>query len=151
MLVSSFSLPLRTLLTSNKLNIMQNTVLSYTPQDNTLKNYRKEKHGLHRSMILYSLDTGEPLPLLTVRTYWPAQSCFACVWVHSNRYSVGRGKAGGWGYCKESAAIDSALRSAGIELETSVCGVGLNACEEALKAFARFSGCKSYFVSVAHA
>jgi hypothetical protein len=130
---------------------MQNTVLSYTPQDNTLKNYRKEKHGLHRSMILYSLDTGEPLPLLTVRTYWPAQSCFACVWVHSNRYSVGRGKAGGWGYCKESAAIDSALRSAGIELETSVCGVGLNACEEALKAFARFSGCKSYFVSVAHA
>jgi len=128
---------------------MKNTVLSFKPELNSLDGYRKENHGLRRSLILYSLENG--YPLVTIRTYWPNQVCYACVWVHGNQYAIGRGKACGYGYCKESAAIDSALRSAGIELEKSVSGVGIEACHEALQAFAVFCGVKSYFVSEAHA
>jgi hypothetical protein len=47
----------------------------------------------------------------------------------------GTGKAGGYGYHKQSAALHQAIRSAGITLSRSVSGTG--ECEDALKAIAR--------------
>lgn len=58
------------------------------------------------------------------------------------RWLSGRGTAGGFGYHKESAAFADALRSAGIELERSVSGVGDGAIEDAMRAVARAAGYK---------
>ena len=41
---------------------------------------------------------------------------YASIWVHGETYTAGTGKAGGYGYHKESAAFCDAIRSAGIEL-----------------------------------
>ena len=47
----------------------------------------------------------------------------------------GSGNAGGYGYHKGSAALDAAIRSAGITLSRSVSGTG--ECEDALMAIAK--------------
>jgi len=139
---------------------MKNTVLSFNPQPNSLGSCRKEKHGLHKQFQVIDLDTIEHSPegiprasaIVTVRVYWPAQTAFACVWLSTaDAYAVGKGKAGGYGYCKLSGAVDNALRDAGVELETSIHGVGESAVWGALEAFARFAGLKNWIITTAHA
>ena len=66
-----------------------------------------------------------------------ASTVYASIWINSPGYhSSGKGKASGYGYHKESAAIDAAIESAGITLDQSIDGVGDGAIEEALKAIA---------------
>ena len=140
---------------------MKNTVTNYTPESRSLGSYRKEAHGLHKQYTLLNLGAA---PYLTpagipqypstaiVRVYWPAQTAYACVWLSfADSYSVGKGKAGGYGYCKESAAIDEALRSAGIQLEHSIHGVGESAIWGALAAIAEFAKLTKWTVTVSHA
>lgn len=61
---------------------------------------------------------GEIKTIITARFYMgrsaSSQTVFCCLWV--NNICSGRGQAGGWGYHKESAALASAITSAGIEL-----------------------------------
>jgi hypothetical protein len=141
---------------------MKNTVTSYTPESRSLGSCRKEAHGLYRQYMILDLSaapypcahTGMPThpAVVTVRVYWPASTAYACVWLNlTDSYAVGKGKAGGYGYCKESAAIDDALRSAGIQLEHSIHGVGEQAVKGALVALAEFAGLTNYTVAIAHA
>ena len=140
---------------------MKNTVLNYTPESRSLGSYRKEAHGLHKQYTLIDLSA---VPYVTpngilqypntaiVRVYWPAQTAYACVWLSfKDSYSVGKGKAGGCGYCKESAAIDNALGSAGIQLQHSIHGVGEFAIWGALAAIAEFAKLDRWTVTVSHA
>lgn len=104
---------------------------------------------------------GKLRSVVTARCYMGRSSSasvvYACLWVHGKDvYTSGKGNAGGWGYHKESAAIDSAIRSAGIELygspygaerdkanakkQTSISGVGSAAIEDALLAIAKAAG-----------
>jgi hypothetical protein len=139
---------------------MKNTVLSFKPQSNSLGSYRKEKHGLFRQYTLLNfekahiLQSGIPQydqPLI-IRVYWPAETAYACLWLSTkDAYAVGRGKAGGWGYCKESQAIENAFFSAGLRFEQAIGGVGEPAIMAAIKAFADFVELKNYTVTVAHA
>lgn len=139
---------------------MENKVLSFNPQSNSLGSYRKEKHGLFRQYTLLNfekahfLQSGIPQyeqPLI-IRVYWPADIAFACVWLSTkDAYAVGRGKAGGYGYCKESTAIENAFLSAGLRFEHSIGGVGESAIMSAIKAFADFACYKNYTVTIAHA
>ena len=79
----------------------------------------------------------------------------AKAWEHG--YTTGKGQAGGYGYHKASAAIDEAIRSAGIRLEgspyiiykseqadifksASISGVGDSAIQSALLAIAFAAG-----------
>lgn len=134
---------------------MKNAVIGFKPENNSLGSYRKEKAGLHRQYTLVNLDSegflrGEQLAI--VRVYWPREQAFACVWLHTkDAYAIGKGKAGGYGYCKESAAIDQALRDAGLQLEHSIHGVGQSAIKEALHAWARFVGLTNWIIVEAHA
>jgi hypothetical protein len=141
---------------------MKNTVTNYAPESRSLGSYRKEQHGLYKQYTILDLGaeaypcayTGMPThpAVATVRVYWPASTAYACVWLNfSDSYSVGKGKAGGYGYDKESAAIEEALRSAGITLEHSIHGVGEQAIKGALVALARFAGLNNYTVTIAHA
>jgi hypothetical protein len=98
--------------------------------------------------------TGMPThpAVATVRVYWPASTAYACVWLNlKDSYAVGKGKAGGYGYDKESAAISEALESAGIKLAHSIQGVGEQAIKGALVALAEYAGLTNYTVAIAHA
>lgn len=69
-----------------------------------------------------------------------ASVVYCSVWIRTvdGKGYAGHGSAGGYGYHKQSAAFDSALRSAGIELGASVSGCGdgpmRKACVAILKA-----------------
>ena len=54
--------------------------------------------------------------------------------------TANKGKAGGYGYHKESAAIAEAIESAGIALDTDISGVGNSAILDALTAIANALG-----------
>lgn len=139
---------------------MRNKIIDCKPESNKLGSYRKEKAGLYRQYTLVDL-TNAPTsnngfayyaqPMI-VRVYWPAQTAYACVWLNAKDwYAVGKGKAGGCGYCKESAAIDSALRDAGVTLEQSIHGAGTQAVIGAITAFAEFLGLTNWTITEAHA
>jgi hypothetical protein len=137
---------------------MKNKVTNCKPASNTLGSYRKEKSGLFRQYTLVDLDNPRLLGVvhhaepLIIRVYWPAQTAFACVWLSTRDwYAVGKGKAGGCGYCKESAAVESALRDAGLTLEHSIHGVGTQAIIGAITAFAEFLGLTNWTIVEAHA
>jgi hypothetical protein len=71
---------------------------------------------------------------------------FRSVYTACALHVSGRGQAGGYGYHKPSAAIDAAIRSAGITLtredgkRADISGVGDEAIREALEAIARACG-----------
>lgn len=80
---------------------------------------------------------------------------YASVWISSGDvYTTGHGVAGGYGYCKRSAAADNALSSAGIQLfgtpygsrepnfaeKASIHGVGETAIREAILAIGEALG-----------
>ena len=63
------------------------------------------------------------------------------IWTHGNNISAaGYGYADGGGYHKESAALDSAIESAGITLSKHIDGYGENAMREAGEAIVRALG-----------
>jgi len=73
-----------------------------------------------------------------------ASQVFCTVWIHGR--SSGTGKAGGYGYCKKSAAFAAALEQAGIILTDDkgkpayISGTGMTAVHQALKAIGRALG-----------
>ena len=73
----------------------------------------------------------------------PSASVVYCsVWIRTRdgRHLSGRGSASGYGYHKQSAALDDALRSAGVSLAVPIHGAGESAMRQALIAVARAAG-----------
>lgn len=91
-----------------------------------------------------------------------ASTVYASIWVSTKdgKYTSGHGSAGGYGYCKESAAIDEAIKSAGIKLRgspynragdnsrkpCSIAGVGQSAVRAAIEAITRAAGYKTFTI-----
>ena len=94
----------------------------------------------------FNVVTDELKEIITVRCYIMGRSAgasavYASVWINTSEvHTSGKGKAGGYGYHKESAAVAEAIESAGITLDTGISGVGDCAIREALKAIARALG-----------
>ena len=106
------------------------------------KNYSQEKETVSTYNIVARTARGLK-NCITCRVYMGrsrnSSTVYASVWLSGKEcYGSGRGQAGGYGYNKESAAINDALQSAGIVLSRSVHGTGEH--EEALKATARALG-----------
>ena len=83
--------------------------------------------------------------VITVRCYMGRSAnvptVYASVWINTSEvHTSGKGKAGGYGYHKESAAIAAAIESAGIALDTDISGVGNSAILDALTAIANALG-----------
>ncbi len=83
---------------------------------------------------------------ITIKVYHSPRgsSFYASVWIAitdkrtgAKVYASGRGSAGGYGYCKLSAACADALASAGVKLSQSIAGVGERAVEDALRAICK--------------
>lgn len=146
---------------------MNEITASFDPAVKTkfLTSYRKEKAGLHAE---YSAVVPCPYypdrmkAVVTLRLYWPASTCYACLWAGFNEAvkaaveggsihnTQGTGSAGGYGYCKASAAAGEAIRNAGFTLSRSISGVGTRAIEEAVLALARAAGWTDALLHVAH-
>lgn len=93
-----------------------------------------------------------------------ASKVYCALWVSGDTYCSGRGKAGGYGYHKESAALADAIRSAGIELTGAnyarhegrvnykkpayISGCGHDSMLMALKAIARAAGARGQLLIV---
>ena len=103
------------------------------------KNYGDKKETV-KTMVLIACKAGEFSEPITVRWYMSrsgdgASPVYCALWVHCSPYYVsGRGKAGGYGYHKASAAFQDACDSAGIELSQPVDGRGNDMVREALYA-----------------
>ena len=106
--------------------------------------HRKEK--LHRAWKILDRATGAAI--VDARVYRPGATAYAAVWIYGNDiYASGTGRAGGYGYCKESAAVAEALARAGVTLSDHIDGRGLSAVREALEAVARAAtGKRRFFV-----
>ena len=105
-----------------------------------------DKKETIKQMVLITHKDGEFKEPITVRWYMSrsgdgASPVYCSLWVHSSPYHVsGRGKAGGCGYHKGSAAFRDAYDSAGIELDKDVYGVGDGAVKEAIFAIGEALG-----------
>ena len=106
------------------------------------KNLGSSKEVVGTWNLVVDLD-GELISPIIVRCYMGRSSSasvvYASVWISDRTiYTSGHGQAGGYGYCKVSAAIDDAFRSAGIELSKSISGVGTGAVESAIVAIGEY-------------
>lgn len=96
-----------------------------TKQVQNARNLSDEKETVSKFVVLGKIN-GEIREIVDARVYMSrsrnASTVYASIWVHGRDkfgaeiYTTGRGEAGGYGYHKESAAVGSAITSAGIEL-----------------------------------
>ena len=97
-----------------------------------------DKKETVKQAVLIACKAGEFSEPVTVRWYMSrsgdgASPVYCALWVHCSPYYVsGRGKAGGYGYHKASAAFQDACDSAGIELSQPVDGRGDESVREAM-------------------
>ncbi|MHB1266631.1 MAG: hypothetical protein ACYCY2_03385 [Acidithiobacillus ferriphilus] len=102
-------------------------------------------YGDKKELIkVYNVITDGLVNIITARCYMGrsanASTVYASIWINAPGYhSGGHGKAGGYGYHKESAAIGNAIENAGITID-SIHGGGESAIEDALKAIASALG-----------
>ena len=131
---------------------MENKVMSFAPRESDkIRSHRKD-NGFAREYALIDLVDGATV--VTLRIYWPGSVAYACVWINRGGQEIharGAGKAGGYGYCKESAAAHGALADAGVKLEHAIDGRGTSAIHDALSAIAEYLGIARYAIHVAHA
>ena len=76
------------------------------------------------------------------------QTKYAIIWTSRGD---GRGKAGGYGYNKDSSSVGAAIRDAGFTLDKRIDGVGDEAIDGALIAIAEYCGCKAPVLVKAYA
>lgn len=104
-----------------------------------------------RAWAIVARHKGKWVQPITVRCWMGrsrnASTVYASVWASGpGRWYAGHGTAGGYGYCRHSAAVGAAFDSAGIKLARSISGVGESAVEEALCATARALGYRSFTI-----
>lgn len=115
-------------------------------------NYGNKKETVSAYSAVGVID-GQLREVVTVRCYMGrsanASVIYASIWVHApNIYTSGKGNAGGYGYCKESAAIGEAITSAGIELSAPIDGRG--GVIKAMEAIAFACGAQGEVLIVSH-
>lgn len=121
----------------------------FTKQQQNGWNYGIKKELVSTWNVIVN-DNGKLINLITVRCYMGRSSSasvvYATVWVHGDHYTSGTGKAAGYGYHKQSAAIGDAIENAGIEMSESINARGDSAITEALEAIARAMGFESCLI-----
>lgn len=93
-------------------------VVGITPKNAINAKAHRKENKLYHAYKLFDLDTKHEL--VDLRVYYPAQTCYACVWIRGlkeDQRATGSAKAGGYGYDKMEAAVKSAFIAAGVTLE----------------------------------
>lgn len=130
------------------------------------KNYSGKKEMVSAWSGVVSTSKG-PVEVVTIRSWMGRSSSasvvYSAIWVHGNGiYTAGHGTAGGYGYHKESAAIQEAIDNANIELfgdvygrektnkRACIGGVGDNAIRKAIEAIIRACGYRGKVEIITH-
>ncbi len=117
-----------------------NKVLRIVSKESLNGNHRKE--FMTRAFKGTNKDEeGRIVSGFDIRIYPSGQhnlSCCVCISVSPNNYASGSAKTGGYGYHKESAVINQALKNAGVEFEHDFGSRGESATLEAIKGLADF-------------
>jgi hypothetical protein len=129
---------------------MENKVLEFKPTEGLKSTHRKEDHfQMEWSIIAYLpkknyYGSHFTCPVI-IRAYGTQAMNYCCLWVNDGkRHASGSGSAGGYGYHRTSAAVNEAIRAAGIKLDKDIGGVGDSAIEEAAQAIAEYFGYKNF-------
>lgn len=117
-------------------------------------NYSNKKEMVSAYSAVGVID-GQLRELVTVRCYMGrsrnASTVYASLWVTApSIYTSGTGKASGYGYHKESAAIGEAITRAGIDLSAPIDGRGTSAIREAMEAIVIACGVQGEVLIVSH-
>lgn len=127
-------------------------ILAINPQQNG-KNLSNDKE-LAYAYSLVGVKAGKPIDVATVRMWVGRRAdgigkLYCTIWAGNDAvHTAGHGSVSGCGYHKPSAALDSAFRSAGIEMDTHIDGVGEAAMEAALIALGVKLGYRAKSLSV---
>ncbi|RMG43346.1 MAG: hypothetical protein D6732_00205 [Methanobacteriota archaeon] len=120
-------------------------------------NHRKDEHFYKEycAIVRKRNYTGDMQigPVLILRCYATQATNYACLWIQDDKSSThisSSGKAGGYGYHRESQAAEHAFENAGIELSEPIGGVGQGAIEEAIRAVVKALGYRKVYIHVAH-
>lgn len=139
---------------------MENKVISFVPSQDMNISYRErqEKH-FYNGYKVVTIVNGEMVELVDARLGATNNCHYASVWLNvhycDNNYynncgsARGTGKAGGYGYHRASAALDSALRRAGMRFSVGCSGMGESAMRDCLLAAGEYlkpEGAKIYLV-----
>ena len=106
------------------------------------KNLSRQKEMVS-AMSAVAAVNGKMREVVVARWYMARKSdgappVYASIWVYGAGFDIsGSGRATGYGYHKASAALSSAIDSAGITLSERIDGCGDGAVRDALKAIAR--------------
>ena len=108
------------------------------------------QHGFYKEIAVIHDERTTPCRF---RFYNTGQTIHCIAWISgSDSYGSGYGKAGGYGYCKESAAMEDALINAGIKMGEHWGGMGDTKQREAAFAVAqKVTGKRKFFLHTAHA
>lgn len=117
------------------------------PQESTTnaRNYHGKKETLTTLKVVAATRKGIEVPI-DVRVYMSYRSdgaspVYASIWINGKgHHCAGTGKASGYGYCKHSAAIGAAIKSAGVDIGCHIGGTGMNNVQDALIAIAKSMG-----------
>ena len=100
----------------------------------------RDKQALIQQITILAIVNGAIKELAECRLYMSnsrsASRITAVLWVYGDNYACGCGHADGYGYHKQSAAVESAINAAGIELSEPIGGRGEQAMVDGLKAVA---------------
>ena len=100
----------------------------------------RDKQALIQQITILAIVDGAIKELTQCRLYMNnsrnASSITAILWVNGSNYACGSGYADGYGYHKQSAAVESAINAAGLELSEHIGGRGEQAMIDGLKAVA---------------
>lgn len=139
---------------------MENKVIAFNPAQDMPLSYRErqEKH-FYNGYKVVTIVNDKMITLVDARLGATDNCHYASVWLNIRYYdndyynnygsARGAGKAGGYGYHRASAALDSAFRRAGMRFSIGCSGMGESAMRECLLAAGEYlkpEGAKVYLV-----
>jgi len=130
-----------------KMNINIKNLNSY---DNIGAKRDKIQHGFYKEIAIIDGNNGAPCRF---RFYNTGQTIHCIAWLSGrDAHGSGYGKAGGYGYCKESAAMEDAILSSGVSMGERWGGVGDTKQREAAFSIAKkLTGKRKLALHTAHA
>lgn len=139
---------------------IENKVTSFVPAQDMPASYRErqEKH-FYNGYKVVTIVNDEMVELVDARLGATDNCHYASVWLNtrycdndyynSNGSARGAGKAGGYGYHRASAALNSAFRRAGMRFDIGCSGQGESMMQDCLLAAGEYlkpNGAKVYLV-----
>ena len=128
---------------------MKATNANLSPSDGIGKVRDRIQHNFYKEMAVIHPDHG---CVARFRFYCGSSKVYCLAWRSGpDDYGSGHGSAGGYGYCKASAAMHDALASAGVKLSQAIGGRGETAMRDAALAVGQMlTGKRKFYVHEAH-